>query len=129
MEILQTLMRNEKAVRQGATALRAVADHRDAFVYYFVAQKLDLAWDFNDSQMALDLARRLEDISSMVNEFLSVKAAACGSKNLTRFAWVLNVTRLIPWLHKLHGIHSQLQASAALLDATATVLDHQLQVG
>ena len=127
-----------EAIREGAHALRLVADDRDAFAYYRIGEELDLDWDFSDPQKTCDLAHWLDHIARAVRSrprpLFSGAALHCANKALAEQARAdKDLEQSVLWVRGVWGLLQRQSASlhscADLLEAAGAVVDYQLRFG
>ena len=118
-----------EVVRKSAEALRlvAVADSRDAFVYYRVGEQLGLRWDFGDAETTSDISRRIDRAAADKRPLFS--SVACANRALAQLESNNKQEQAALWHRELSNSLADLRNCADLLDAAAAVVDYQLRGG
>ena len=116
-----------ESLRNGAQALRLVADSRDAFAYYRVGEELGLRWDFSDPEVTHRLSHQLDCCAAALNARPLFGSVACASKGLAELRAGALLETAAVCLNMLSG--ANLFDCADVLDAAAEVLDFQLRGG
>jgi hypothetical protein len=117
-------------VRDGARALRLVADDRDAYAYYRVGEELDLDWDFSDPEATCDMSRRLDRVASFLHSRpwgFSGAALACADKALSESLGAnKELEQAVLWLRNLSRLRDDdVRDCADLIEAAGAVVDYQ----
>ena len=109
-----------------------MADDRDAYAYYRVAEVLGLDWDFSDPNSTLELASWLSTLDDAICgglERSSWGALGCTCKALAEQSCRnLELEYEAAWLHSVGALiqAGEFHDCAAVLEAAAAVVDYQL---